>query len=135
MSPDEFLDAHRHNIGAHLGIRFVVGEQDQVAAEMDAGDTHLTVGGRVHGGALMAFADTVAAYGAVLNLPSPEYGTTTLESKTNFFRAARPGVLRAKAVPLHRGRSTMVWQTTVSSVDGDLLAVVSQTQMVLGPRA
>lgn len=135
MTAEEFLAAHHHNLGAHLNIRFTDHKPDEISAEMDAGASHLTVGGRVHGGALMAFADTVAAFGAVLNLPSSRHSTTTLESKTNFFRAAMPGIVKAKAVPLHRGRSTMVWQTNISSPDGKLIAVVSQTQMVLSPRS
>jgi len=81
----------------------------------------------------MAFADTVGATATFLNLP-PGASTTTLESKTNFFAAGRDGVVRAEATPLHRGRTTMVWQTRVTDASGRLLAQTIQTQMVLaGP--
>jgi uncharacterized protein (TIGR00369 family) len=89
-----------------------------------------TVGGALHGGTIMAFADTVGATATVLNLP-PGAGTTTLESKTNFFAAGRSGIVRAEAVPLHRGKRTMVWQTRVTDEAGRLLAQTIQTQMVL----
>jgi uncharacterized protein (TIGR00369 family) len=78
----------------------------------------------------MALADTVGAAATVLNLP-PGAGTTTLESKTNFFAAGRSGVVRAESVPLHRGKRTMVWQTRVTDDAGRLLSQTIQTQMVL----
>ena len=85
-------------------------------------------------GALMAFADTVGAVGTVANLP-PGARTTTIESKTNFMGAARVDTrIVAEPVPLHRGRTTQVWQTTIRSEDGKLVAVVAQTQMVLPAR-
>jgi uncharacterized protein (TIGR00369 family) len=92
-----------------------------------------TLPGRAHGGVLMAFADTLGAYGTCINLPAGA-GTTTIESKTNFFAAGREGsVLRGEATPLHIGRRTMVWQTRITSGDA-LVALVTQTQMVL-PRS
>src|SRR5262249_10137888 len=91
-----------------------------------------TVGGALHGGAVMALADTVGAAAAVLNLPEG-HSTTTLESKTNFFAAGRSGMVRAEATPLHRGRRTTVWQTRVTDADGRLPALTIQTQMVLAP--
>ncbi len=89
-----------------------------------------TVGGALHGGTLMAFADTVGAAATIVNLP-PGAGTTTLESKTNFFAAGRDGDVRAEATPLHRGKRTMVWQTRVTDATGRLLSLTIQTQMVL----
>ena len=87
----------------------------------------------LHGGAVMAFADTLGAMGTVLNLPEGA-GTTTIESKTNFIGPARAGALVVgEATPLHRGRRTMVWQTKVSTAEGRLVAVVIQTQLVLTP--
>jgi uncharacterized protein (TIGR00369 family) len=82
----------------------------------------------------MAFADTVAAYGAVANLPSADHGTATLESKTNFFGAGEQGLLRAEARPIHLGKSTMVWETEVYSA-GRRIALVLQTQMILNPHS
>jgi len=113
-----------------LGIRFVEGDRDHVVAELTYREALTTVGGSFHGGALMAFADTVGAAATVLNLPDGA-STTTLESKTNFFAGARAGTIRAEATPLHRGRRTHVWQTRVTDENGRLLSLTIQTQMVL----
>ena len=79
----------------------------------------------------MAFADTLGAAATVANLP-PNAGTTTLESKTNFLRSAKKGtVVTGESTPLHRGRSTMVWQTRITNEEDKLMAIVTQTQMVL----
>lgn len=113
-----------------LGVRFTEVTPERVAAELDARDELCTVPGIVHGGAIMAFADTLGAVGTVLNLP-PGARTTTIESKTNFLGAARTGsTITAECRPLHLGKQTMVWQTRVSSGD-KVVAVVTQTQMVL----
>lgn len=114
-----------------LGVRVVSATPEKVVAEMDVRDELCTVPGILHGGAVMAFADTLGAIGTVLNLPAGA-GTTTLESKTNFFAAGRSGTtISAETVPLHLGRRTMVWQTNVRSAEGKLIAQVTQTQMVL----
>src|SRR5262249_58252698 len=113
-----------------LGIRFVEAEPDRVVAELPIRDALRTVGRALHGGALMAFADTVGAAATVLNLP-PGATTTTLESKTNFVAARRSGTVRAEATCVHRGRRTMVWQTRVTDESGRLLSLTIQTQMVL----
>ena len=117
-------------LGALLGIRFVETTKERVVAELTIRDELRTVGGALHGGTLMAFADTIGAAATIVNLP-PNAGTTTLESKTNFFAAGRVGVVRAEAVPLHRGKRTMVWQTRVTDETGRLLSLTIQTQMVL----
>jgi 1,4-dihydroxy-2-naphthoyl-CoA hydrolase len=113
-----------------LDIRFVELSRDRVIAELAYRDALTTMGGALHGGALMALADTVGAAATVLNLP-PGASTTTLESKTNFLAAGRAGVVRAEATPLHRGKRTMVWQTRVTDESGRLLSLTTQTQMVL----
>jgi 1,4-dihydroxy-2-naphthoyl-CoA hydrolase len=113
-----------------LGIRFVEATQERVVAELTYRSDLTTVGGSLHGGTLMALADTVGAAATVLNLP-PGAGTTTLESKTNFFAPGRAGTIRAESTPLHRGRRTMVWQTRVTDDTGRLLSLTTQTQMVL----
>jgi uncharacterized protein (TIGR00369 family) len=113
-----------------MGIRFVEASPERVVAEMTWREDLTTVGGALHGGALMAFADTVGAAATVVNLPAGAT-TTTLESKTNFFAAGRPGVVRAEATPLHRGKRTQVWQTRVTDGGGRLLSLTTQTQMVL----
>ena len=113
-----------------LGVRIVEAGEARVVAELAIRDDLRTVGGALHGGTLMALADTVGAAATVLNLPSGA-GTTTVESKTNFLAAGRAGVVRAEAVPLHRGKRTMVWQTRITDEAGRLLSQTIQTQLVL----
>lgn len=118
---------------ALLGIRFISAEPDRVVAEIDVRDDLCTVPGIMHGGAIMAFADTLGGTATGINL-APGAGTTTVESKTNFFAPARTGTtLRGECVALHRGNRTMVWQTRVLGEDGRLVALVTQTQIVLEP--
>ena len=113
-----------------LGLRFTEASPEKVVAEIEYRGELSTFGGSLHGGTLMALADTVGAFATALNLPAGA-GTTTLESKTNFFAAGRAGVVRAESTPLHRGRRTMVWQTRVTDESGRLLSLTIQTQMVL----
>jgi uncharacterized protein (TIGR00369 family) len=118
-----------------LGIVIREAGQNRVVAEMEIREDICTLGKRVHGGALMALADTAAATGTIVGLPPGAAGTTTIESKTNFLGGAEAGTrLIATATPLHRGRTTQVWQTRVETESGRLIAVVSQTQMILYPR-
>jgi 1,4-dihydroxy-2-naphthoyl-CoA hydrolase len=114
----------------HLGIRFIETEKDRVVAELDIRPELLTVGGALHGGTLMAFADTIGAAGTVVNL-NPGQQTATIESKTNFFAAAFQGVVRAESTPLHKGKRTHVWQTRVTDADGKLVSLTIQTQVIL----
>jgi 1,4-dihydroxy-2-naphthoyl-CoA hydrolase len=101
-----------------------------LAAEMTVSEDHINRSGRINGGIIMSFADVLGAIGTVANLPEG-YRTTTLESKTNFFAAGEGAKLKAHTVPLHIGRTTMVWQTTVSNLDGTKVAIVTQTQIVI----
>ena len=130
LDPAVIAEQFRGTLVELLGIRFVEASLERVVAELAFRDDLTTVGGRLHGGALMAFADTVGAAATVLNLP-PGASTTTLESKTNFFAGGRSGTIRAESTPLHRGRRTMVWQTRVTDDGGRLLSLTIQTQMVL----
>lgn len=130
IDPAQVTERQRGTLAELLGIRFIELSNDRVVAELTIRDGLRTVGGSLHGGTLMAFADTVGATATVLNLP-PGAVTTTLESKTNFFAAGRQGVVRAESVPLHRGKRTMVWQTRMTDDSGRLLAQTIQTQMVL----
>jgi uncharacterized protein (TIGR00369 family) len=125
----------RHNpLAELLGIRFLTAELDRVTGEMVVRPELCTVPAILHGGAIMAFADTLGAWATVINLPSGA-GTTTLESKTNFIAAAPVGnKVIGECTPIHRGKSTMVWQTKISLESGKLCAIVTQTQMVLRPR-
>src|SRR5712691_821062 len=114
-----------------IGIEFTEAAPELVVAEMIVRDDLCTRPAVLHGGAIMAFADTLGAAGTFLNLPEGA-GTTTIESKTNFIAAAPQGSrITATATPLHRGRRTMVWQTRVATAEGKLVALVTQTQLVL----
>ena len=117
-----------------LGMRFVTLDPDRVVAELTIWDDLRTVGGALHGGALMAFADTVGAAATIVNLTGGAT-TTTLESKTNFFAAGRAGIVRAEATPLHKGRRTHVWQTRITDESGRMLSLTLQTQMVIEAKA
>ena len=121
---------NRGGMAQTLGVRLVSVTKKRVTAEMAIDAKHLNRTGRVNGGALMAFADVLGATGTVANLP-PGHRTTTLESKTNFFAAGVGPVLKAVSKPLHIGRTTMVWETTIRNPDKRLVAIVTQTQMVL----
>lgn len=134
MNDLERLQAMPLPFAAVLGIRFVSASREQVTAELTVRDELCTRPRVLHGGALMAFADTLGAAATVLNLPDGA-GTTTIESKTNFLAAAPAGTkIIGECVPLHRGRRTMVWQTSVRSEDGRAIGVVIQTQLVLDPK-
>ena len=120
----------RAGMAEHFGIRVVAADKDKVIGELDADERHLNAGGIVHGGAYMAFADELGGLVAGLNL-QPGMRTTTIESKTNFFRASPPGRLTAEAVPVHVGERAILVQTSIYGPDGKKAAVVTQTQLVL----
>jgi 1,4-dihydroxy-2-naphthoyl-CoA hydrolase len=114
-----------------LGMTFTRVEPDGVAAEIVVRAEHCTTVDTIHGGAIMLLADTMGAVGTAANLREGQ-STTTLESKTNFFAPAPTGTkLVAETLPLHRGRRTHVWETTIRNTAGRLVAKVTQTQMVL----
>ena len=114
-----------------IGIEFTEAAPEKVVAEMMVREDLCTRPAVLHGGAIMAFADTLGAAGTFLNLPEGA-GTTTIESKTNFIAAAPLGSrVTGATTPLHRGRRTMVWQTRVTTAEGKLVALVTQTQLVL----
>jgi len=116
-----------------LGMRFVEVTPERLRAELDVREELCTVPGIMHGGAIMAFADTLGGVATSLNL-TPGAGTTTIESKTNFLAAARTGqTIHGECVPLHRGKQTLVWQTRVT-VEDRLVALVTQTQIVLAAK-
>jgi 1,4-dihydroxy-2-naphthoyl-CoA hydrolase len=118
-----------------MDVRLVSVTPDLVIGELKVREELCTRPNVLHGGAYMAFADTIGAVATVANLKDGET-TTTIESKTNFFAAIPLGdTARAECTPLHKGRSTMVWQTRITRGDGRLCAVVTQTQMVLQAKA
>jgi uncharacterized protein (TIGR00369 family) len=117
-----------------LGLRVTAAAPDRVEAEFDAAECLGNGANVMHGGAIMAMADNLGGLATTLNL-TKEFMTTTLESKTNFLRPVPVGEkANAVCVPLHRGRTTMVWQTTVTRADGKVAAIVTQTQIVLPAR-
>jgi uncharacterized protein (TIGR00369 family) len=117
-----------------LGMRFLEVTPERVRASLRVEERLCTVPGVLHGGALMAFADTLGAVATAQNLEKGD-STTTIESKTNFLAAGRSGTtIEGECTPLHRGRRTMVWQTRVTGPEGKLLALVTQTQAVLERR-
>lgn len=118
----------------HIGIEILDTDTQRVVGRIAIGPQHSNGGAAVHGGAIMSLADTLGALGAILNLP-PDTTTTTLESKTNFLAAGRGEYLIGEATPLHIGRMTMVWQTTIRDSSDRRVAVVTQTQIVLPRRA
>lgn len=118
-----------------LGFRLISAEPDEVLAELSVTEELSNRNGVMHGGAIMALADNIGGTATMINLPAGKT-TTTLESKTNFLRPIRIGdTARARCVPLHKGRTTMVWQTTVTRGDGKPAAIVTQTQVVIDWRA
>lgn len=117
-----------------LGIKVLSAASDRLVASMLVREDMCTIPAILHGGAMIALADTVGAMATVVNLRD-NAATTTIESKTNFFAPASVGTtITAECTPLHRGRRTMVWQTRIMSAEGRLLALVTQTQLVLEAR-
>jgi uncharacterized protein (TIGR00369 family) len=128
---DQLTKALQKLFPGTLGIQFLEVTPERVRASLAVEERLCTVPGVLHGGAIMAFADTLGAVATVQNL-SPGDSTTTIESKTNFLAAGRAGTsVTGECTALHRGRRTMVWQTRVTGPDGKLLALVTQTQAVL----
>ena len=114
-----------------LGIEVISASADKIVAEMKVREDLCTSPAVLHGGAIMAFADTLGALGTIVNLPQGS-GTTTIESKTNFVAPAAVGTrIVGEATPIHRGRRTMIWQTRISGPGARLVALVTQTQLVL----
>ena len=113
-----------------LGIEFVSASRERIVAELTVREDLCTNPAVLHGGAIMAFADTLGAVGTVVNLPEGA-GTTTLESKTNFIAPAPVGTrVIGESIPVHRGKRTMIWQTRISTPEGRLVALTTQTQLV-----
>jgi uncharacterized protein (TIGR00369 family) len=114
-----------------MGVRLIEVTPERVLAEMAVRSDLCTAGGILHGGAYMAFADTLGAVGTLVNLAAGKR-TTTTDSSTKFIAGARLGTtVSGESVALHRGRTTMVWQTSIRNAEGKLCAVVTQTQLVL----
>lgn len=114
-----------------LGVEVVSASPERIVGELTVRDDLCTRPAVLHGGAIMAFGDTLGAIGTVINLPEGA-GTTTIESKTNFVTPAPAGTrVIGEATPVHRGKRTMIWQTRITTPEGRLVALVTQTQLVL----
>jgi 1,4-dihydroxy-2-naphthoyl-CoA hydrolase len=117
-----------------MGLKLIEVSRDRVVAEIVVREELTNRNGGLHGGAVMGIADNMGGTATFLNM-APGAGTTTIESKTNFFAAVPAGdTVRAECTPLHRGRTTMVWQTRIIRSDGRLAAIVIQTQLITAPR-
>lgn len=115
-----------------MGVEITEATPQRVTGRLLVRPDLCTTGGTLHGGAIMALADSLGAIGGYLSLPEGAKGTTTLESKTNFLGAAKGGTtVTAETTPVHSGKRTSVWQTKITSEDGKAIALVIQTQMVL----
>ncbi len=131
MDPLAIIDEKKMPFAELLGIRILSAAPQRLTAEMVVRENLCTLPPVLHGGAVMAFADSLGAYATMLNLPEGA-STTTIESKTNFLAPAPAGTtVTGECAPLHRGRRTMVWQTRITNAEGRLLAIVTQTQLVL----
>ncbi|MGJ4996626.1 PaaI family thioesterase [Bradyrhizobium sp. HKCCYLS3077] len=132
MTPLDKIKSMKMPFAELKGVVFTEASAERVVAVMQVRPDLCTLHQTIHGGAVMALADSVGAAATVINLPEDAKGTTTIESKTNFIGGAREGtVVTATATPVHRGRRTQVWQTRIETGDGKLVAIVTQTQLVL----
>ncbi|CCD88145.1 conserved hypothetical protein; putative Phenylacetic acid degradation-related protein [Bradyrhizobium sp. ORS 285] len=132
MTPLEKINSLKMPFAELKGVIFTEASTERVVAQMRVRADLCTLHHTIHGGAVMALADSVGAAATVINLPEDAKGTTTIESKTNFIGGAKEGsVVTAIATPVHRGRRTQVWQTRIETEDGKLVAIVTQTQLVL----
>jgi len=133
MNDDNAPAKSQPAIAQFLGLKITEVTRERITAELAAREELNNRHGIMHGGAIMALADNLGGTGATANL-KPGQRTATIESKTNFFASIPIGdVAYAECVPLHRGRTTMVWQTRVTRGDGKLCALVTQTQIVIDP--
>ena len=131
---DQALTQQMHDLvpfTAELGLALVEASRDRVVGQAEWASERCTAGGVLHGGYLMATVDSVGAMCAVQNLPEGAAGTTTIESKTNFFRAVRGGTITITSTPIHAGRTTVVVQTDVTDDAGKLVTRTTQTQAVV----
>ena len=135
MDALEKLNEKMPPFAKHIGVKLIAANKDRVLARIEVRPELCTIPAIAHGGVVMAFADTLGAAATILNLPEGAW-TSTIESKTNFVAPAAEGiVIIGETTPIHRGRRTMIWQTRVTTEEGKLLALVTQTQIVLEGQA
>jgi 1,4-dihydroxy-2-naphthoyl-CoA hydrolase len=129
----KFLEGDQSHFSRHIGLKITSYSTEKIEGEITTEPHHSNRAGLMHGGAIMTMADTMGGVGTTANLPEGS-ATVTIESKTNFFSGIPIGdTARAECTPLHRGRTTMVWQTRITRGDGKLAAIVTQTQLVIAP--
>ena len=114
-----------------IGIEFDVSEPGLVRARLPLRKALFAPNGYVHAGAIVTLADTACGYGCVLSLPEGATGFTTIELKTNFLRSAKEGTIACEARLVHGGRTTQLWDATVSDPEGRTMAIFRCTQLVL----
>jgi uncharacterized protein (TIGR00369 family) len=132
-SPEQIRDSMP--FAALIGVELLEAGPELVRGRMEFSVERCTAGGLLHGGAVMALADTCGGVCAFLNLPEGAQGTATIESKTNFLRAVRDGAITASTRPLHAGRTLIVLETEITRDDGALAGKVTQSQAFHYPRA
>ena len=115
----------------HIGVEIESVSDGAVLGRMELVDHHLAPNGYLHAAAVVGLADTACGYGCILSLPEGGIGFTTIELKTNFLRSVRTGVITCEAKLVHGGRTTQIWDATVSDPDGRPLALFRCTQLVL----
>lgn len=131
----EQLNEHAVPLARTLGIVMVEAGPERVVAQMTVREEICTLGNTLHGGAMMSLADIAGATGAFLSLPEGAIGTTTTESKTNMISSPPVGTkVIATATPVHKGKTSQVWQTRIEREDGKLVALTTQTQLNMWPR-
>ncbi len=138
VMPKDLVDFNRYGeeyLFGHLDMEFIKVEKDEVIARIVLQQHHFGWNGYLHAGTIFSLADSCAGYGCVRSLPDGAAGFTTIETKTNFISTVRQGSIQAIATPLHRGRSTQVWDASVSSTETrELLSSYRCTQMILWPK-
>jgi 1,4-dihydroxy-2-naphthoyl-CoA hydrolase len=116
----------------HLGIVITHATESEVRAEIAVEEMHMAPNGYLHAGTVITLADTCAGYGCIVNLPPGATGFTTIELKSNHLGTAKEGTILASAKPVHRGKTTQVWDTIVTRGDsGKTIALFRCTQMIL----
>jgi uncharacterized protein (TIGR00369 family) len=114
-----------------LGIEFEEAGDGYARARLELEEKHMAPNGYLHAGTVVGFADSACGYGCILSLPEGATGFTTIELKTNFLRTAREGTIACEATLVHGGRTTQIWDATVTTPDGKPMALFRCTQLVL----
>jgi uncharacterized protein (TIGR00369 family) len=135
VSLDALNEAGAEYLPGLLGIEFDTSAEGVVRAKLELRKALFAPNGYVHAGAIVTLADTACGYGCLLSMPEGAVGFTTIELKTNFLRTAREGTIRCEARMVHGGKTTQLWDATVSDPDGQTMALFRCTQLILRPRA